>query len=103
MTLTLELTPEVEALLSAQAMEQGRTPDEVALTIVEASLLSSKMMATPSVVFSPPGRAATHLRARILNEATDDPETISRAQAELDEMKRNMNEERRRSGAQPIF
>jgi len=36
-------------------------------------------------------------------DATDDPELIRRAEIELEEFKRNMNENRRRVGAPPIY
>lgn len=51
----------------------------------------------------PTGRGAARLRARLAAKATDDPEEIRKAQEELDEMKRSMNAERQRSGAEQIF
>ena len=56
-----------------------------------------------AVQLRPPGRAAQRLRDRLVAEATDDPQEIQSAQESLDEMKRSMNAERTRSGAEPIF
>jgi hypothetical protein len=36
-------------------------------------------------------------------DATDDPELIRQAELELEEFKHNMNENRRRAGAPPIY
>jgi len=56
-----------------------------------------------SLLLRPAGRAASRLRARLVAEATDDPELLRRAQEDLDDMKHSMSAERMRSGAQPIF
>ena len=50
-----------------------------------------------------PAERAARLRARIVDEAPKNAEEVREAQEELDEMKRNMNAERIRSGAEPIF
>jgi len=57
----------------------------------------------PTIVFPPPGRGAAYLRARLAEEATDDPEEIRKAQEELDEFKRSMNATRKEGGAQLLF
>lgn len=60
-------------------------------------------MPADSIAFAPTGRAAARLRARLADEATDDPEAIREAQESLDEMKRAMNRDREQSGAELIF
>lgn len=56
-----------------------------------------------TITLPPTGRYAARLSERLAAEATNDPEEIRKAQEELDEMMRSMNEERIRSGAEPIF
>jgi len=56
-----------------------------------------------TITLPPTGRYAARLSERLAAEASDDPEEIRQAQEDLDEMMRRMNEERIRSGAEPIF
>ena len=100
MTLTIQFTPKEEALLAAAAQEQGLQPDEVIRKLVH-DLPSNSIH--NSVILPPTGRAVAYLRQRIESERTSDPNALRQAQEELDEMKQNMNAERQRSGAEPVF
>jgi hypothetical protein len=53
--------------------------------------------------FPPTGRAAAYLQRRLDTEATDDPEINRKADEGFEELKRNLNEERLRAGAEAIF
>lgn len=48
-------------------------------------------------------KASEYLSARLAAEATDAPEEIRQAEAELEELKRSMKENRRIEGAESIF
>jgi hypothetical protein len=56
-----------------------------------------------SLIFPPTGRAAAYLTSRLNAEGADDPREVRKAQDEFDAFKKNMNEERKRSGAAPVF
>lgn len=56
-----------------------------------------------ATLLATPAERAARLLARIVDEAPKNAEELREAQEELDEMKQNMNAERIRSGAEPIF
>jgi hypothetical protein len=101
MHLNLDFGPQVSDRLADAARNRGIDPATLLESLVTEYL--PPVGTTVGVVFPPTGRAAARLRARLAAEATDDPETIRQAQEALDAMKRSMNAERQRSGAEPIF
>jgi hypothetical protein len=102
MTLTIEFAPHVEAWLDLQARIHGVPPAEVVKQLVEEHIpLPSDI--DPFSTFQPTGRAVAYLRERLESEATEDPSEILAAESELELMKRSMNEERDRAGAERIF
>lgn len=101
MNLNIDFSSQVSDRLTAAAHSRGVDLATVLETLVTQYLPSTET--SVSAMFPPTGRAAARLRARLAAEATDDPETIRKAQDALDDMKRSMNAERQRSGAEPIF
>lgn len=59
MTLTLHLTPEIEAMLKDKANYAGRSPEELALEVLQDGLA---MEAQPNAIL-PPGSRLAELRA----------------------------------------
>ena len=102
MQLTVDFDPQVSERLTEVALSRGVAPATVLANLVKDHL-SPIASSSGYSQFPPTGRAAPWIRARLAAEATDDPEEIRKDQEELDEMKRSMNEERLRSGAEPIF
>lgn len=100
MHVSFDLSSQVADRLTAVARIRGVQPADVLESLVTQYL---PPVESAQNVFPPTGRAANRLRARLVAEATDDPETIREAQEALDEMKRSMNEERHRSGAESLF
>jgi len=102
MTLHIDLSPQVSERLIAVARSRGIDPVALLEKMVTEHLPTEEWSAG-LLSYPPPGRAAERLRKRLATEATDDPELIREAQESIDDMKRAMNAERRRAGAEPIF
>ena len=93
MTLTLDLTPEEEARLQAAARKAGVDVAECARRVLTQHLLRAA-----------PGQATRDLlRAWAVEDATDDPEEIRRAEEELARFKEAMNETRAAAGARLLY
>ena len=130
--MTLNLSPRIEAALNATAQRMGVDPAALIEQMFEERFPTVETKAVPidaeeirkseegveelmqnlnrnrietgeRPIFAPTARAAVYLKSRLQAEATDDPEEIRQAQADLDEMKNTLNAERSRSGAAPIF
>jgi len=122
MTLTLDLTPTEEAQITAVAQSTGLSPAEAARKLLTQNLpppeTEGRLRNASSIALlqswltedtnddsdairqeqmSPPSPAAL-LRGWLRDEATNDPAVIQKAQAELDEFKRNMNANRAATG-----
>jgi len=95
MTLTIDLTPAEEARLTAAARRAGLAPAEAARKLVTEHL--------PPAEQEPRKTASDLLRGWLRDEATDDPAQIQKAQAELDEFKRNINANRAATGERLPF
>jgi len=101
MSITLELTKQEEARLSAAARNKGVAPAEFARQIVTDHLPS---LPVDEPVFDDQNAAAIALlRSWIEEGATDDPEEIRKAEEELEELKRNLNANRAASGERLVF
>jgi hypothetical protein len=96
MTLTIELTPEQEARLTAAARQEGVSPADLAsrLVVDHIPTLPVDRAADPTVAL---------LQSWLAEDATDDPTEIDRAQAELDRFKAAINAERERAGARRAY
>jgi len=98
MTLTLELAPETEAWLAAEAEQQGVGPEDVAQRV-----LNERAMPTGSPVNETPQAAMAMLMRWRAEDATDDPEEIRIAEEELAEFRRNMNANRAATGERLVY
>jgi hypothetical protein len=103
MTLTIDLTPQAEAWLTAEAQQRGLPlGDLVGRVIEERATIPVEHPAAPKI----PAKnavALAYLRKRIADEATDDPEEIRKADADVEELMQNLNRNRIESGESPLF
>lgn len=97
MTVTIELSREEETRLVAAARQEGLAPAELVRKLVVAHL--------PSVDGGgQPADPTLALFARWeQEEAQMTPEEIDEARRECEQFKQNINAERARAGARPIF
>ena len=101
--MTIELTAQDEAWLSAEAARQGLSPDEIVRKILGESRQMPEAVPPPGPVVSAKNAAAiAWLDKRLAEEATNNPEEIRKAQDELDELKRNMNANRTAAGEEHL-
>lgn len=91
MTVTLELPPEFESEVSEKAAKKGLAVPDYLLTLVKEDIapdgddVSEEQRVRNKAIIE-------HLRAWRQENATDDPEEITRRQAEWEEFKKGMNE-----------
>ena len=100
--MTLNLSPQIEAKLTAAARQSGVEP-----AVLVEDLLSRYLpepIQTDSRLISEKNAAAiAQLQAWLKEEATDDPEEIRKSEEELAEFKRNMNANRAATGERLVF
>ena len=94
MTLTITLTVEEEARLRVAAQREGIDPAELVQQLVRAHLPPAPDENTASIAL---------LQSWLVEDATDNPDDIQQAQAELDAFKQAINAERERAGARRIY
>ena len=94
MTLTITLTVEEEARLRVAAQREGIDPTELVYQLVRAHLPPTPNENTASIAL---------LQSWLAEDATDNPDDIQQAQAELDAFKQAINAERERAGARRIY
>lgn len=95
MTITLDLAPDVGAILEARARAQGQPLEEY---------LRSALEGLASATRPDKQKAAIALLASWRAEdATDDPVELARRDAELEEFKANMNANRAEEGRGPVY
>ncbi len=100
MTLTISVSPQMEAWLNEQAARQGLPPNEIIRRIVDER--QHKATAFPDNVAEEDTTIAL-LQSWIEQDATDDPAKIRKAEEELREFKRNMNAPRKEVGERLHF
>jgi hypothetical protein len=100
MTLQLELPPQIEAWLAAEAQQSGLSPGDVALRVIEerAATLPARTVTPAPAIDAKNAAAIAWLDKRIAEEASDDPEEIRKADEEVAELKRNLNANRAATG-----
>jgi len=94
MTLTITLTVEEEARLRVAAQREGIDPAELVQQLVRAHLPPTSDENTASIAL---------LQSWLAEDATDNPDDIQQAQAELEAFKQAINAERERAGARRIY
>ena len=71
---------------------------------LRVTILPDEEPAAASVPFAPTGRYAARMRAALAEQTEPaTPEEIAQAEREMEELIENLNENRRRDGAEPIF
>ena len=111
MRLTIELTPQQGAALSAAAGRKGVEYSELARQIVTIHLPELEAQIPPPQTIQRPASgpdaenlaAIALLQSWMVQDATDDPEEIRRADDEFDELRRNLNANRAATGERPVF
>jgi hypothetical protein len=101
MTLHIDVTPQAEAWLSAEAQQRGLLPTDVARRVIEER--ASAAAPTAPTVAAENAAAIAYLDRKLKEDATDDPEEIRRAEQEFEELKRNLNANRAATGERLVF
>jgi len=105
MILTISFTPQEEAWLTAQAVQQGLPPAALIKKMVDERMPDAdEGLAKPAVEINDKSKAAIALLQSWMEEdATDDPEEIRQAEEELEELKRDLNANRAATGERLVF
>jgi hypothetical protein len=101
MTLILDLSHEDEMRLEELARQRGMAPAEAALQLVVDHL--PPVADGNSRIDGENAAAIAFLRRRIGEEASSDPREIANAEAEVEEMKRDLNANRAETGERLLF
>ena len=99
--ITLDLTPTEEARIYTVALQTGLDPAEYIKRLVKEHLPPVQIAA--SVRDEENAAAIAQLQAWLKEEATDDPEEIRKAEAEVNELMESLNRNRIESGERPLF
>ena len=100
--IALDLSPTEEARISTVARQTGLAPAEYVKKLVQEHLPT--VSPAPALVIDEENAAAiAYLKRRIAEEATDDPEEIRKADAEVQEFMENLNRNRIEAGERPLF
>ena len=94
MTLTITLTFEEEVRLRVAAQREGIDPAELVHQLVRAYLSPASDENAASIAL---------LQSWLEEDATDNPDDIQQAEAELEAFKQAINAERERAGARRIY
>lgn len=103
MTLTIDLTPQAEAWLSAEARQNGVLPSDWAQRVLEERAALSAPISLPPAIDAENAAALALLNQWIAEDATDDPEEIRKVDKEVAELKRNLNANRAETGERLVF
>lgn len=104
MRLTIELTPQQDATLSAAARRKGIDRSDLARAIVADHLAELEAPGNTAPVPDAENLAAIALlRSWLEEDATDDPEEIRKAEQELEEFRHNMNANRAAAGERLVY
>jgi hypothetical protein len=108
MTIKLELKPELEEQLRANAARVGLPVERYLLNWIEqAPQIPTPPTALPATLPGdgnyPPGSLTELFAQWQAEDATDDPELLRKADEELEELKANLNATRAANGEEPLF
>ena len=114
MSITLELRPELETRLRADAARAGVALDQYVVRQIEQTAEEAGRISAPltrpvpvpgrlALGFYPAGSLAEAFAQWQAEDATDDPGELRRAEEELDELKANLNANRAATGERPLF
>ncbi len=93
MTVTIELSTEEEARLCAAARSAGTGPEECAKRLLTAQLFSLRGEDSTLAPFS----------EWDAEDATEDPDELAARNREWENLKHDLNKNRRAVGAEPLF
>ncbi len=99
--IALDLTPTEEARISTVARQIGLAPADYIKKLVAEHLPA--VPATTRAADVENTAAIALLNQWIAEDATDDPEEIRKAEAEVNELMENLNRNRIESGERPLF
>ncbi len=104
MSLHLDISPQAEARFTAAARQKGIDPAAYFEKMLSdyLPLVPADVQATP-IISAKNAAAIAYLDRRLKEEATDDPEEIRKADAEVEELMQNLNRNRIESGERPLF
>ena len=106
MTLNVHLAPQTEAWLIAEARIRGMVPADLVRRVIEeraATATATKATTAAPGIDAENAAAIAMLRQWVVEDATDDPEEIRKADEEVQELKRNMNANRAATGERLTF
>jgi hypothetical protein len=111
MTLVLELPPDVEARLDAQAAERGVAPAEYAAQIIQTNLprahgtdnVSASAPSTNGAPVAPEDPTVALLQQWQAEREAMSPEELAEAEAEWQTFRENMNATRAAAGARLLY
>ena len=108
MTVTIDFSPQEEAWLNDQALQQGVLPAELIKKMVDERMPDVSRIPEesekPTAVIDDRSKAAIALlQSWMEQDATDDPAEIRKAEQDLEELKRNLNANRAATGERPVF
>ena len=92
MTVLLELSPEVEAKLTAKAAERGLAVPDYVKSMVEQTVKQEILIDHSAQQQKGNQEALTFLRQRMAEDKTDDPEELEERRIEWEEFKQAINE-----------
>ena len=98
--MNIDFGPQIEDQISSIARQIGIAPAEVVKRVVAGTLPA---LPPPSIVSERNKAAIAALRSWRDQDATDDPEEIRKAEAELAEFKRNIDANRTETGDHPVY
>ena len=101
--ITLDLSPTEEARVAATARQIGLAPAEYATKLVQENLPPTPPEVDAPKISAKNAAAIAQLRAWKEEDATDDPEELRQADADLNELLENLNRNRIESGERPLF
>jgi hypothetical protein len=98
MTLSIDLSPDLEDRLKSEARRQGVAPEQYARQLIESALPQEITLLQDA------NRATIDLFAEwAKRDATDDPAEIARRERELEELKQSLNQTREAAQARKIY
>jgi hypothetical protein len=104
MTLHIDLAPQTEAWINAEAQQHGLLPADVARRVLEERAAAATLGSDPAPAADAENAAAiAYLDDKLKADATDDPDEIRRAEEEWEELKRNLNANRAATGERLAF
>jgi len=102
MTLTIDLTPQMEAWLNTEAQQNGLPLNDFVRRVIEERVPTAAKPETPPQL-TEKNKAVIALMDEWLAKAPSDPEEIQQAEDEINELMENLNRNRIEAGESPLF